>query len=130
MTIHNRSRRPLRASWIEYWGVNPRSVVNSRYIGLARPVYDRRRHTLSARQLPDAVDKRPLTIFAAALRGRVADWETDGARFFGAGGRARPAEVAAGRLSRTLVARHPGGAPGRHLFAFRSPVTVRARRRR
>ena len=124
VTIHNRSRRPLRASWIEYWGVNPRSVVNSRYIGLARPAYDRRRHTLSARQLPDAVDKRPLTVFAAALRGRVADWETDGGRFFGAGGRARPAEVAAGRLSRTLVAQHPGGAPGRHLFAFRSPVTV------
>ena len=64
-------------------------------------------------------------MFAAALRGRVADWETDGARFFGAGGRARPAEVAAGRLSRTLAPRHAGGSAGRHLFAFRTPVVVR-----
>ena len=105
MTIHNRSRRPLRASWFEYWDVNPRSVVNSRYIGLARPAYDRRRHTLSAGQLPDAVDKRPLTIFAAALRGRSPTGRPTARRFFGAGGRARPAEVAAAELSRTLVAR-------------------------
>jgi hypothetical protein len=130
VTIRNRSRRPLRASWVEYWGVNPRSVVNQRYIGLARPAYDRRRRTLTAHQLPDAVDKRPLTIFAAALRGKVADWETDATRFFGAGGRARPAEVVAGRLSRTRAARHPGGiaaeggTPGHHLFAFRSPTVV------
>jgi hypothetical protein len=125
VTIRNSSRRPLRASWVEYWGVNPRSVVNKRYIGLARPRYDRRRRTLSAAQLPDAVDPRPLTVFAAALRGRVADWQTDATRFFGGGGRARPAEVAAGRLSRRLAARHPGGAAGRHLFAFRTPVVVR-----
>jgi hypothetical protein len=55
----------------------------------------------------------------------VADWTTDAQRFFGAGGRALPDEVAAGRLSGTLAPRHPGGAPGRHLFAFRSPVSVR-----
>ena len=130
VTIRNRSRRPLRASWIEYWGVNPRSVVNQRYIGLARPAYDRSRRTLTARQLPDAVDKRPLTVFAAALRGKVADWETDATRFFGAGGRARPAEVVAGRLSRTRAAPHAGGiaaaggTPGHHLFALRSPTVV------
>jgi Glycosyl hydrolase 36 superfamily, catalytic domain len=124
VTIRNSSRHPLRASWFEYWGVNPRSVVNNRYIGLARPAYDSRRRTLSARQLPDAVDSRPLTVFAAALRGRVADWETDGGRFFRDGGRAKPTEVAAGRLSRTLAAEHPGGSPGRHLFAFRTPALV------
>jgi hypothetical protein len=130
VTIRNRSRRPLRASWVEYWGVNPRSVVNQRYIGLGRPAYDRSRRTLTARQLPDAVDKRPLTVFAAALRGKVADWETDATRFFGAGGRARPAEVVAGRLSRTRAAPHAGGiaahggTPGQHLFAFRSPTVV------
>jgi hypothetical protein len=125
VTIRNRSRRPLRASWVEYWGVNPRSVVNSRYIGLARPAWDGRRRTLTARQLPDAVDPRPLTVFAAALRGPVADWETDAVRFFGAGGRGQPSEVAADRLSRSLAPRHPGGAPGRHLFAFRAPVRLR-----
>jgi hypothetical protein len=124
VTIRNQSARPLRASWIEYWGVNPRSVVNERYIGLAPPTYDRRRRTLSAGELPDTVDPRPLTVFAAALRGRVADWETDGERFFGSGSRARPAEVASGRLSRTLVPAHPGGTAGHHVFAFRSPVVV------
>jgi hypothetical protein len=122
--IRNTSKRPLRASWFEYWGVNPRSVVNKRRLGLARPAYDSSLRALSARQLPDAVDSRPLTVYAAALRGAVADWETDGGRFFGDGGRARPAAVAAGRLSRTLAPRHPGGAPGRQLFAFRAPVVV------
>jgi hypothetical protein len=124
VAIRNRSGRPLRASWVEYWGVNPRSVVNERHIGLARARYDRRGRTLSAGQLPDPVDRRPLTVFAAALRGRVADWQTDAARFFGDGGRARPAEVAGGRLSRALAPRHDGGRAGRHLFAFRTPVVV------
>jgi Glycosyl hydrolase 36 superfamily, catalytic domain/Glycosyltransferase family 36 len=133
VTIRNSSRRPLRASWIEYWGVNPRSVVNTRYLGIARPAYDRRTRTLSARQLPDDVDKRPLTMFAATLRGRVADWETDATRFFGSGGRAKPAEVKRGSLSRTLASRHEGGIPGtagtpgepgHTMFAFRSPVVV------
>jgi len=117
VTIRNRSDRPLRADWFEYWGVNPRSVVGPREIGVARPAYRRARRTLSAAQLPDSVDSRPLTVFAAALRGRVADWEADAASFFGSGGRARPAEVASGRLSRTR---------GRGLFAFRSPVVVPA----
>ena len=125
VTIRNTSRRRLRGSWVEYWGVNPKSVVKARYIGLARASYRRRLRTLSAAQLPDSVDRRPLTVFAAALRGRVADWETDATRFFGRGSRARPGEVAAGRLSSTLVARHPGGTAGRHLFAFRAPVSVR-----
>jgi Glycosyl hydrolase 36 superfamily, catalytic domain len=125
VTIRNSSRRPLRASWVEYWGVNPRSVVNARYLGLARPAYDAGLRTLSAAELPDAVDRRSLTVFAAALRGRVSDWQTDAQSFFGDGGRAQPAEVAAGRLSRGLAPRHAGGAPGRHLFAFRSPVVVR-----
>jgi hypothetical protein len=125
VTIRNRRGRPLSADWVEYWGVNPRSVVNRRYIGLARPRYDRRLRTLSAAQLPDAVDPRPHTVFAAALTGRVADWTTDAQGFFGAGGRARPGDVAAGRLSGALAPRHPGGGPGRHLFAFRTPVSVR-----
>jgi hypothetical protein len=126
VTISNRSGRPLEADWVEYWGVNPRSVVNTRYIGLAEPGYDRSLRTLTAAQLPDSVDRRPHTVFAAALRGRVADWTTDARSFFGAGGRARPDEVAAGRLSGAHAPRHPGGAPGRHLFAFRAPVSVRA----
>src|SRR6185295_18612919 len=104
VTIRNRSHRRLRAQWVEYWAVNPRSAVQKRRIGVGRPSYDRASRTLTVPELPDAVDRHPLTIFAAALRGRVADWETDAARFFGAGARARPAEVAAGRLSRTRVA--------------------------
>jgi hypothetical protein len=117
VTIRNIADRPLRADWFEYWDVNPRSVVGPREIGVARPAYQRSRRTLTAAQLPDSVDSKPMTVFAAALRGRVADWEADAASFFGAGGRARPAEVAAGRLSRTR---------GRGLFAFRSPVVVPA----
>jgi hypothetical protein len=124
VTIRNTSRRRLRGSWIEYWGVNPRSAVRKRYIGLARPGYDRHARTLRAAELPDAVDSRPHAIFAAALRGRVADWQTDAGRFFGQGGRARPVEVAAGRLSRALAPPHTGGAAGRHMFALRSPVAV------
>ena len=41
VTIRNTSHRRLRASWVEYWGVNPKSVVKARYIGLARASYRR-----------------------------------------------------------------------------------------
>jgi hypothetical protein len=120
VTIRNRSHRRLRADWVEYWGVNPRSAVGKRRIGVGEPSYDGAARALTVPELPDSVDPHPLTIFAAALRGRVADWETDADRFFGTSGRARPAEVRAGRLSRTRV-----GSAGRHLFAFRTPVVVR-----
>ena len=76
------------------------------------------------RQAAEGPDRRPLRIFAAALRGPVGGHATDAARFFGAGGRAAPAAVAADRLGRPP---RGGGAPGqagRTLFALRAPLRL------
>ena len=54
-----------------------------------------------------ARDRRPLTIFAAALRGPGGGHATDATRFFGAGGRARPGRGGRG------PARSGAGARGR-----------------
>ncbi|HEU0023033.1 MAG TPA: hypothetical protein VFQ12_00280 [Thermoleophilaceae bacterium] len=124
VTIHNRTRARRRVSWFEYWGVNPWEQSTSRTRGLARPGYDARRRILSVRQVAEGLDRRPLQIFAAALRGPVGGHATDSMRFFGGGGRAAPAAVAAGRLDSTPAPAVAPGNPGRTLFAFRAPVTL------
>jgi Glycosyl hydrolase 36 superfamily, catalytic domain/Glycosyltransferase family 36 len=124
VTIANASRSPLRASWFEYWDINPFDEARDTHLGLAAPKYSKRLRTLSVAQLPDTVDRRPLRIFAAALRGGVRQWETDGSRFFGAGGRGKPAEVAAGRLSESIATRVPSGQTGSTMFAFQTPVSL------
>ena len=78
-------------------------------VGLDRPRTGDGGRLLTVAQLPSAADRRPLTIFAAALDGPVTGRATDAARFFGAGGAARPAAVAAGRLDPAPAA---GGRPG------------------
>lgn len=120
VTIRNRAGAPRRVSWFEYWDVNPwlEAADRSRATGAAawRPAS----RTLAVRQASgDLGDRRPLSIFAAALRGPVAGRETSAARFFGTGTRAAPAAVAADRLG--------GGAapPGPKLFAFRAPLRLR-----
>ena len=125
VTIRNRSARPLAASWFEYWGVNPWEPGTGRTRGLGIPAWDARRRTLSVGQAAEGPDRRPLRIFAAALRGAVSGHATNAERFFGAGTRAAPGAVATGRLDpRPAPAAAPGTA-GRTLFAFRAPVRLR-----
>ena len=111
VTIRNTSRRPLRGELVRVLGRQPAAAWSTqRYIGLARPAYDRRLRTLSAGAAAGrASTRRPLTIFAAALRGRSPTGRPTRATFFGAAAaRGRP-RSRPGRLSRTLAARHPGG---------------------
>jgi len=56
-------------------------------------------------------DNRPLSIFAAALRGPVGGHETSVAAFFGNGTRAAPAAVSADRLRGATASPAAGGLP-------------------
>jgi hypothetical protein len=125
VTIRNTSHRRLRANWVEYWDVNPYDEYRDTPLGLASPRFSKRGRTLSVAETPDEVDSSPLSIFAAALRGRVRGWETNGAAFFGGGGRANPAEVAAGALGQSIGAPVAEGKAGSTMFALRSPVKLR-----
>ena len=127
VTIRNTTSAPLSASWFEYWDVNPYDQATGfqNLIGLDAPVWDAKAQTLSVGQVTAAEgDTDPLSIFAAPIHGTAADFETSLGSFFGAGTRAVPAEVAAGKLSGTLAALRPTGAAGDTLFAFRSPVSI------
>jgi hypothetical protein len=124
VTIENRSRRRRSLSWFEYWGVNPWQPSGRRQRGLGVPSWDASRRILSVGQAAEGPDRRPLRIFSAALRGPVAGHATDGARFFGAGGRAAPAAVAADRLDGRPAAAVAPGQAGRTLFALRAPVRL------
>jgi glycosyl hydrolase family 36/glycosyl transferase family 36 len=125
VTIRNTSHRRLRANWVEYWDVNPYDQYRKTSLGLASPRFSKRDRTLSVAESPDAVDSSPLSVFAAALRGKVRGWETNGAAFFGAGGRANPAEVAAGALGQSIAPPAAEGSAGSSMFAMRSPVELR-----
>ena len=126
VTIANTSKRTVRAAWFEYWDVNPFEQNTKAQIGLARPTFDRGRATLAVRQTATAADAKPLAIYAAALRGRVAGTETDASAFFGRGTRAAPAAVAADRARGGVAPAVADGAVGRTMFAFRTPVTIPA----
>jgi len=127
VTLLNTTMHALPVSWFEYWDVNPydQSPGFERNIGIDAPSWNAGTRTLAVAQLgkPEG-DANPLSIFAAALRGRVADYETSVKAFFGSGTRAAPAEVAAGRLSDTISAATPDGQAGDTLFAFRAPLTL------
>jgi hypothetical protein len=125
VTIRNTSHRRLRANWVEYWDVNPYDEYRDLHLGLASPRFSKRGQTLSVAEAPDGTDPAPQSVFAAALRGRVRGWETNGAAFFGAGGRANPAEVSAGALGQSVAAPVAEGAAGSTMFALRSPVNLR-----
>src|SRR4051812_50182368 len=72
VTITNTSSAAKKVSWYEYWDVNPfnQATGSQHDIGLQQPAYDAGSRTLSVQQLtaPDG-DTKPLSIFAAALRG-------------------------------------------------------------
>ena len=122
--IRNTSESTLGGSWFEYWDVNPFDEARDIHLGLEAPEYSERLRALSVAQTADKVDSDPLRIFASALRGGVKAWETDGSRFFGAGGRAEPGGVAAGNLSDSIAAPVPGGETGSTMFAFQTPVSL------
>jgi hypothetical protein len=125
VTIRNTSHRRVRANWVEYWDVNPYDEYRDTPLGLASPRFSKSRRTLAVAETPDEVDSSPLSVFAAALRGRVRGWETNGAAFFGAGGRADPAEVASGALGQSIAPGTAEGKSGSTMFALRSPVNLR-----
>jgi hypothetical protein len=125
VTIRNTSHRRVRANWVEYWDVNPYDEYRDTPLGLASPRFSKSRRTLSVAETPDEVDSSPLSVFATALRGRVRGWETNGAAFFGAGGRADPAEVASGALGQSIAPPAAEGKSGSTMFALRSPVKLR-----
>ena len=126
VTIRNATSRTKRMSWFEYWDVNPYDQTNRRKRGLAAPRWSAAGRALSvAQQAGEDGDARPLSIFAAALRGPLAGYETSVDRFFGAGSRAAPSEVASDRLSATIAAPAATGAGGKTLFAFRAPLRLR-----
>jgi hypothetical protein len=127
VTIRNLTSRSQRVSWFEYWDVNPydQSTGFQRNIGLDSPVWHRRSRLLTATQNPVAeADTAPLTIFAAAVHGPLAGYETSVSRFFGSGSRAAPAEVRRGRLSDTNASATPDGRAGNTLFVFRAPMRL------
>jgi hypothetical protein len=128
VTLTNRSSRPQRVSWFEYWDVNPYDQTTGfqRNIGLARPRWDRRGRILSvAQDTSSEGDSAPLSIFAAPVRGPVRGYETSVSKFFGSGSRAVPAEVRSGHLSNTIAGPTPDGQAGDTLFVTRTPVILR-----
>src|SRR3954451_12491465 len=105
VTITNTASTAKKASWFEYWDVNPYNQATQHSIGLGRPAYDPGTRTLAVEQVtaPEG-DTQPLSIFAAALKGPVDGFDTSLATFFGAGGRAAPTAVSADRLAGTIAA--------------------------
>jgi hypothetical protein len=118
--ILNRGRRSRSGSWFEYWAANPYDQAEGEQIGLGRPRVRQQGRLLTVAQQPSAADRRPLSIFAAALDGRVAQHATDARRFFGSGSAALPEAVAAGRLDPAIAGPVAPGTPGRTMLAFRS----------
>jgi hypothetical protein len=124
VTIHNDTAHRLRATWFEYWGVNPFDQATHTQIGTGAVRWLAGSRALETTQLPTTLDRRPLTLFAAALHGRVAGRFGDTRGFFGAGSRAAPAAVVAGRSSGPLAPGIPVGSVGREMFGLNSPIVL------
>lgn len=119
VTIRNRTSRRRRVTWFEYWDVNPFDQATKTPIALGS--VRSMNGALLAPQLATGEDHRPLTIFAAAIRGPRDGAFGDTRGFFGAGSRAIPAAVRANRPRGDLA---PEGS-GRAMFALRSVVMLR-----
>ena len=127
VTISNASAVSKRASWFEYWDVNPydQALGESGNRAVGRPTWDPATSTLSVTQSGRrGDDDAPLSIFGAAILGPVAGYETSVQSFFGNGTRAAPAEVAADHLAGTLAPPSSDGNPSNALFAFRAPLKL------
>jgi hypothetical protein len=125
VTIVNTGLRARSGSWFEYWAANPYDQAAHEQIGLEAPRSGMGGRLLSVAQRPSAADRRPLSIFAAALAGPVTGHATDAARFFGAGGAASPDAVAAGRLDPAPAPPVAAGTVGRTMLGFQSDWRLR-----
>ncbi len=124
VTITNRTSQRRRVSWYEYWDVDPFDQATKTQIGTGAVRWLAADRVLATTQQPTALDRRPLTIFAAALRGPTGGRFGDTRSFFGAGTRALPAAVAAGRDDGALAPEARQGTIGRAMFAFRAPLVL------
>lgn len=135
VTLRNRTRRTITATWWEYWDVNPVALgttggiaavgQHNVHLGLGRVRYDAATGTLSAAQNAGALDHRPLSIFASALGTPVAGYVTTTGAFFGHGTRADPAAVRTGSAGDRLAAASRYGTTGTTLFAYKTRVRLR-----
>src|SRR5947208_778777 len=125
VTIRNTGSKTLSGSYFEYWDVNPAIQGVTQFPrGYQSPTWDPATKTLSVAQLPDDADAQPLSIFASALDAPVSTYDTDTSAFFGAGTRAAPAAVRAGRLGNSSAPPAANGAEGRAMFAMQSPFSL------
>ncbi len=128
--LRNTGSRPKTVRYYEYWGVNPQAIMpgSPSQGGPSVPEppglvsYDAPLRTLIARPSRGVSPARH-ALFLASLTGPVAGYETSAARFFGTGGRGRPAEVASGRLSDRPY--RPGPAGTQSMFALQATVRLR-----
>ncbi len=125
VTIRNHSSRSRRVSWFEYWDVNPYDQATHAQVGLGAVRWLPSQHALAVTQSPTALDRRPLTIFAAALNGPSQSHAASIRAFFGSGTRALPEAVARDRLGGALASATAAGAVGQAMFAFRAPILLR-----
>ncbi len=127
VTLTNTTRKPLTASWFEYWDVNPydQTLGTTGTIGLHSPAYDPASRALSVAQYGgDPRDLNPLSIFAASLSGRAPTWDTSVSSFFGSGTEKDPSEVEANHLSETIARPNVPELSGDTLFVFKNSVTL------
>jgi Glycosyl hydrolase 36 superfamily, catalytic domain/Glycosyltransferase family 36 len=124
VTIRNDSSRQRQVTWFEYWDANPYDQATNSQVGVGPVRWLPGLRALAAAQTPTMLDRRPLTIFAAALSGPVAGRFGDTRAFFGGGSRAAPAAVAADRTSGGLAPATAPGAVGHAMFAFSAPVVL------
>src|SRR5262249_38136514 len=117
VTITHRTGAPVAASWVEYWDVNPYDPADKVTPGPGQRVWA---WASPAPIVPKSGggrdDAAPLSIFAAALAGPLAGFETSLETFFGSGTRGAPAAVVADRATGTLAPPSPPGAPSGALF--------------
>lgn len=124
VTIRNDTPRRRRVTWFEYWDVNPYDQATHTQIGIGPVRWLSALRALATTQLATTLDRRPLTIFAAVLRGAGAGHVADTRAFFGNGSRARPAAVVSGRLDGVLAPAAAAGTVGRAMFGFMSPIVL------
>jgi hypothetical protein len=124
VTIRNDGPRGLKVTWFEYWDVNPFDQATKTPIATGPVRWIPSLGALATTQTPTTLDRRPLTIFAAALNRRPQGMFGDTRTFFGSGADARavPAAVKHDAAGGPLA---PAGS-GRAMFAFRQTAIVRA----
>ena len=125
VTVRNTGKRNVKASWFEYWDVNPQIQANSQTRrGVLSPSFNASTRTLMAQQSPLPDDPDPFTVYASALHGPLNGYDTDVNAFFGSGTRDRPAAVVAGKATDSIAAPSTGLTPNASMFAFQAPLKL------